>query len=539
MMLGLENRYARTVSLGLSLAIGLLPAYKMLAQDTSVASKPADQEAKVGLSAEQLAEFDQWIEQTREAWQVPGLAVSIVWGEKLLLSKGYGVREIGKPEAVDDQTLFAIASNSKAFTADALAILVDEGKLRWDDPVQKYLPWFRLNDPLASNDIRVRDLLCHRSGLGTFSGDLLWWGTPYTPRQILERARELKPEFPFRANYGYSNLMFLAAGELIETVSGMPWGQFIQTRLLDPIEMKGSKWSVKQLEGLKNVATPHKTYLDRSDPIAWMNWDSMAAAGGILSSVSDMARWMQFQMREGQDASGKEIVSKARMYETMQPHSIIPVSRSRSQRIPATNFRAYGLGWSLADYYGVKLVGHGGGYDGMYSEQLMIPGHRFGVIVLTNSMTPIGNAIVYEAIDRFLGAPKRDWSSETLVQFRKSREEFDHRITQATASVMQMDKPSHPVESYVGKYRCSMYGEAEVRLEDGKLQLQLLAYPELKADLELMHYDTFAIRWHKTFAWFGSGSAHFIFDAKGRAESIRLDVPNDDLWFYELNLKRH
>ena len=332
--------------------------------------------------------------------------------------------------------------------------------------------------------------------------------------------------------------MFLAAGEIIETISGMSWGQFIQTRLLDPIEMKGSKWSVKQLERLTNIAAPHKTYLDRSEPIAWMNWDSMAAAGGIISNASDMARWMQFQMRQGQDAQGKVIVSPSRIFETMQPHSIIPISRNRSQRIPTTHFRAYGLGWSLADYYGVKLVGHGGGYDGMYSEQLMIPEHQFGVVVLTNSMTPIGDAIVHQAVDRFLGAPDRNWNQEKLEQFRVSRNDFDARIQRATKPLVAMEHPSHPLESYVGNYRCSMYGDAKVSLVDGKLQLQLIPYPDLTADLELMHYDTFAIRWHKKFAWFESGSAHFVFDAKANAESIRLDVPNDDLWFYELNLKK-
>ena len=534
----LKRACAFAVSIGLSFAGEFFVPGMASAQDTSVESKPIPKKGVVGLSAEQIAEIDRWIEQARQTWQVPGLSVAVVWNDKVLISKGYGVRDVGKTEAVDDQTLFAIASNSKAFTADALAILVDEGKLRWDDRVQKHLPWFRLSDPLASNDIRVRDLLCHRSGLGTFSGDLLWWGTSYSPKQILERAVELKPEFPFRANYGYSNLMFLAAGEVIETVSGMPWGEFIQTRLLEPIQMRSSKWSIKQLEGLDNVATPHKTFLDRSEPIAWMNWDSMAAAGGIISSASDMARWMQFQMRQGQDEEGRAVVSQSRIYETMQPHSIIPISRNRSQRNPTTHFRAYGLGWSLADYYGVKLVGHGGGYDGMYSEQLMIPEHQFGVVVLTNSMTPIGNAIVHQVIDRFLGAPDRNWNQETLDQFRSSRQEFDARIQRATKPLMAMQQPSHPLESYVGNYRCAMYGDAKVSLVDGKLRLELIPYPDLTADLELMHYDTFAIGWHKKFAWFDSGSAHFVFDAKANAESIRLDVPNDDLWFYELNLKK-
>jgi len=175
---------------------------------------------KPGLSPEELSELEAWIEETRQAWDVPGLSVAIVWNDQVIHCKGYGVRQLGSVEAVDKDTLFAIASNSKAFTADALALLVDEGKLRWDDPVHKYLPWLRLSDPLASQDLRVRDLLCHRSGLGTFSGDLLWWGTSYSPREVLERSVHLKPATPFRANYGYSNLMFLAAGEVLSSISG-------------------------------------------------------------------------------------------------------------------------------------------------------------------------------------------------------------------------------------------------------------------------------------------------------------------------------
>ena len=216
----------------------------------------------------------------------------------------------------------------------------------------------------------------------------------------------------------------------------------------------------------------------------------------------------------------------------------MPVSRNRSQRTPSTHFRSYGLGWSLADYQGVKLVGHGGGYDGMYSEQLMIPERGFGVIVLTNSMTSIGNAIVYTAIDRFLHAPSRDWNQETLKAFRASREQFENRIRKAVTKVETDGKPSHPLESYTGKFRCPMYGDATVQVRDGKLMLHLLPYPDLEAELELMHYDTFAIRWKQPFAWFDTGSAHFVFDAQARVEQIRLDIPNDDLWFYELNLRR-
>jgi CubicO group peptidase (beta-lactamase class C family) len=510
-----------------------------LAQETSIKS-PAVQLAPsaAGLTPEKLAELDRWIEETRKAWEVPGLSLAIVTEDQVLLSKGYGVREAGQEATVDADTLFAIASNSKAMTAAAIAILVDEGKLKWDDRVQQFLPWLRLSDPLASNDLRIRDLLCHRSGLGTFSGDLLWWGTPYTPQQILERAVHLKPQFPFRANFGYSNLMYLAAGEVIATVSGKPWPHFIRERILTPLEMNRTVLSIRDLEAIGNVASPHKTFPDRSQPIPWMNWDAMAAAGGVISSSNDMGRWIQLQLREGKLTDGRTLFSEANAFEMWQPQTIIPVSKSRSARVPSTHFRAYGLGWSLADYQGHKLVGHSGGYDGMYSEVLMVPEKKIGVVVLTNSMTSIGTAITYQVIDAALGAPPRDWSEENFRLFQRSRADFASRIQKATQPAAENTAPSHPLQSYTGLFRCPMYGDAQVALVDGKLQLKLLPYPALVADLEHLHYDTFAIRWHQDFAWFESGSAHFVADAQGKFVQIKLDIPNDDLWFYELDLQR-
>jgi CubicO group peptidase (beta-lactamase class C family) len=490
------------------------------------------------LTPTEIAELDARIEQMRRDWEVPGLSVVVVENDQVLLCKGYGFRSIGTDLPVDAHTLFAIASNSKAFTAAALAILVDEGKVRWNDPVSKYLPWLRLSDPLATSDLRVRDLLCHRSGLGTFSGDLLWWGTPYTPREILERSVHLKPEFPFRAGYGYSNLMYLAAGEVIRTASGQSWGDFVQDRILKPLAMDRTRVSVTQLAGMDNVAVPHKTLLDRSVPIPWMNWDSMAAAGGIISSASDMASWLRLQLREGQLDDNKRLFRAESSHEMWQPQTVIPISRGRSIRLPSTHFRAYGLGWVLADYEGVKMVGHSGGYDGMYSEVLMIPERGLGIAVLTNSMTSIGNAIVSTVADRALDATGRDWSGEGLAQFRKSRTEFYERIATATKPVVEGTAPSHALEAYTGLFECPLYGKATVSLEEGKLRMQFLPYGELTATLEHLHYDTFVLKWDKSFAWFEEGTAHFVADAKGQFVRIELNVPNDDLWFHELKLSR-
>lgn len=486
------------------------------------------------------AALEEVIERMRGEWKVPGLAVAIVKDDQTILSKGFGVLRQGASEPVDGETLFAIASNSKAFTAAALAILVDEGKLRWDDRVHKYLPWLQLNDPLAASDLRIHDLLCHRSGLGTFSGDLLWWGTPYSVREILERSVHLEPASPFRTEYGYSNLMYLAAGEVIRTVSGQSWGEFIAARILKPLQMDRTVTTVQDLLPRGNFATPHKTVADESIPILWADWDSMAAAGGIISSSNDMARWMKMQLRQGAlQANEPPLFTADRSREMWEAYTPIPISPSSSARFPSTHFRAYGLGWSLSDYHGRKLVGHGGAYDGMYSQVMLVPEERLGIVVLTNSMTSFGSALTYSLLDQFLtGSVTRNWSEEMRGRFAESQREFRARIERAITPVAAGTKPSHPLAAYAGTFRCPMYGDCRIEVEGESLVLRLLPNPLLVADLQHLHYDTFVIRWRQVFAWFDAGTAHFVADAKGNFIRLELDVPNDDFWFHELRLRR-
>jgi CubicO group peptidase (beta-lactamase class C family) len=496
------------------------------------------QTAVVVTSIAGIDELDKYIEQARQDWQVPGLAVAIVKDDKVILSKGYGVKRINSADSVDRHTLFAIASNSKAFTSAALAILVDQGKLKWDDRVRQHLPWFQMNDEYAAAEMRVRDLLCHRSGMGTFSGDLLWYGTSYSPQEILIRSRHLKPEGPFRAHYGYSNLMFLAAGEVIQAVSGQPWPVFVQQHITAPLEMNRTIMSVRDLVAKDNFATPHKTYLDRSEPIAWVNWDSMAAAGGIISSVDDMSSWMRLQLRKGSLSGDKRIFCDEASRQMWESHTPIQISARASARFPTTHFRAYGLGWALADYHGRKTVGHGGGYDGMYSHVMLVPEENLGVVVLTNSMTGITDSIAYRVVDQFLAVPPRDWSKENLETFKKSRQAFQAKIEEATKSVAPDSKPSHPLEDFVGDFRCPLYGDVSVRLESGSLVMRLLPNPMMVADLTHLHYDTFVIHWRNKSAWYEEGTAHFVANARGKFTELNLDVPNDDLWFHEFNLVR-
>ena len=505
---------------------------------TSLAQEQLSAPALSSATRETISQYESYAETARQQWQVPGLAIAIVKDDQVLLSMGFGNRRVGAVESVDQHTLFAIASNSKAFTSAALAILVDEGKLKWDDRVTQHLPWFRLRDEFATREIRINDLLCHRSGLGTFSGDLLWWGTDYSPKQILQRAAELELASSFRSAYGYSNLMFLAAGEVITAVSGQSWSDFVRARILQPLEMNRSTTSVRDLVSLDNYASPHKTHLDRSQPMPWMNWDAMAAAGGVISSADDMSRWLRLQLRQGEVDSKRRIFSATASHEMWQAYTPIKLESTPSQRFPSTHFRDYGLGWALSDYQGLKVVGHGGGYDGMYSQVLMVPEKKLGIVVLTNSMTSITSLLAYRALDVLLDGDKKDWSADNLAKFRKSREDFAAKIAKLTTPAAAGTKPSHPLMEYVAKFRCSMYGDAAVSLEGEQLILRLLPYPALVAELKHLHYDTFEIRWRNEFAWFEGGTAHFIPDARGKFQRLELDVPNDDLWFHELKLQR-
>jgi len=489
-------------------------------------------------TSKEIAGLAEWIESTRDEWDVPGLSVTVVHNGQTVFARGFGVREIGQSEPVDEDTLFAIASNTKAFTAAAMAILQEDEQLEWDDRVQEHLPWLQLYDPWVSAELRIDDLLCHRSGLGTFSGDLLWWGTDYTPRQVLMRSRHLKPAGSFRAHYGYSNLMFLAAGEVVASVSGQSWQSFIEERILNRIGMQRTVTSVEDLALRNNIATPHKPSTEDVTPIPWVNWDTMAAAGGIISSADDMARWVTVQLAHGRIDDDNRLFSERSSRRMWSPHTIIPISESWQKRFPDTHFRAYGLGWSLSDYKGRKTVSHGGGYDGMYSQVMMVPEEDLGIVVLTNSMTGIAPAITYHILDDYLGDDPRDWSAEGLKRDRKSRREFYERISKAITPKAEDTTPSHDLSAYTGTYTGDLYGDGIVELQDEKLLLRLLPNPDLVADLTHLHYDTFAIHWRHEFAWFAEGTAQFLMDADGNINEIRLNVPNDDLWFHELELKR-
>lgn len=487
-------------------------------------------------SSPDLDALDRYIEDAREAFDVPGLAVAIVKDGRVVLSRGYGVRELGRDAPVDDGTLFAIASNTKAFTAAAVGILVDEGKLGWDDPVREHLPWLELYAPYVSSDLRIRDLLTHRSGLGTFSGDLLWYGTELTPREVLRRARHLEQAAPFRAEYHYSNLMFLAAGEVVAEASGMPWERFVRERILAPLGMDRTLTDVDSLPARSNAATPHGRWEGELVTFPWYDSEGVGSAGALISSARGMASWLGLQLGRG-EVDGRRIFSEDVSREMWAAHVPLRVSPSSRERFPSTHFRAYGLGWSTFDYRGRKVVGHGGALDGMYSRVAMVPEEDLGLVILTNSMTSLPVALAYRILDGYLGGTDRDWSALYLERQRASLEREAGRRRRVRTDTIDAP-PSLPLEAYAGTYRDPLYGDAEVTLEEGTLVLRLEPAPEMVADLSSLHFDTFLLEWRRRWPWFGPGRARFTLDDRGRPARLELDVPNDDFWFQELDFRR-
>jgi CubicO group peptidase (beta-lactamase class C family) len=485
---------------------------------------------------EKLKEIDSYAEKTRADWNVPGIAVAIVKDDKVVFAKGYGVRELGKTERVDENTLFAIASNSKAFTTASLAILVDEKKLNWDDKVVKYLPEFQLYNPYVTSELTVRDLVTHRSGLDTFSGDLLWYETNYNDDEILRRVRFLKPKSSFRSQFGYQNLMFIAAGKVIERVSGKTWSQFVTEKILTPLGMTRTTTTIKNLKD--NYSMPHNESGGKLRVLHSGNVDGASAAAGLNSSVSDVAKWLRLQLGRGK-FEGKQIFSERQAGEMWTAQTILGTNPFPAKDAPTRLFSAYGLGWFLNDYRGRKVVSHGGGLDGMISQTAMMPEENLGVVVLTNSETGVNTILQNKIFDVFLDAPKRDWSTERLERAKQNKARETEAEAKILASRAANTKTSLALKDYAGNYIDQLYGDATVTDENGKLVLRFVQSPNFVADLEHWHYDTFQIKWRPSVAYnFPRGFVTFTIDKMGKTDEMKIDQPNNDFWFYELEFKR-
>lgn len=331
--------------------------------------------------------FDDYVQKAMKEWEVPGVAIAIVKGDQIVLAKGYGVRKIGEPAVVDEHTLFAIGSSSKAFTAASVAILVDQGKLKWDDPVTKYLPGFEMYDPYVTRELTVRDLLTHRSGLQR--GDFLWYGSELDRDEIVRRARFIKPSWSLRSTFGYQNIMYLTAGQLVARVSGKTWDEFIQQRIFAPLSMTSSNTSISAFKTADNIASPHAKVDEKVNAIPWRNIDNIAPAGSINSNVLDMAQWVRLQLNQGA-IKNERVFSAAAAKEMHASQTIIRFEPPYAMWYPDAHFLNYGMGWFLSDYRGRKVVEHGGAIDGMRAEVAVIPAAGDAKIFVTFALNAQG-----------------------------------------------------------------------------------------------------------------------------------------------------
>ncbi|MBS1855545.1 MAG: serine hydrolase [Acidobacteria bacterium] len=445
---------------------------------------------------------DRIVERARQAFDVPGIAVAIVKDGKVVHLKGYGVRRLGDPAPVTEHTLFRIASNTKAFTSAALAILVDQKRIGWDDPVTQYLPAFQMYDPYVTREMTVRDLLTHRSGLGLGAGDLMFFPpSDLAPEEIVRRLRYIKPATSFRGTYAYDNLLYLVAGSIIPAVAGQSWGDFLKARIFTPLGMTDTvtdTWSFKQA---KDAATPHNSLSGKLEPLPQENVDNNAPAGAIVSSVADLSRWLTVQLNGGAIEGTRRLFSAAQSREMWSPVTIIPIEEPGKEAHPAfaatrSTFNTYALGWGVRDYRGRKLVGHTGMLSGFVSRTAMLPDLKLGIVVLTNAeSTGAHSAIVNTVLDHYLGAPETDWIAAYQARDRKEKADAEESIRKSGGARHADTKPSLPVASYAGRYRDPWYGDIRIEEHEGKLSIYFTHSADLAGDLEHWQYDTFVARW--------------------------------------------
>ena len=418
-----------------------------------------------------LAGLDDYVTKALKDWGVPGLAIAVIKDDRIVLAKGFGVRELGKPEPVDERTLFAIGSSSKAFTAAAIAMLVDEKKLKWDDAATQYLPGFQLYDPYATRELTVRDLLSHRVGLER--GDQLWYATTFDREDILRRIRYLKPASSMRSRFGYQNIMFLAAGQVVRSVTGKEWDDFVRERIFVPLGMNDSGTSIRSACPDRRMSPPRTpSSTARSSPIPYRNIDNIAPAGSINSNALDMAQWVRLQLGNGTYA-GKALISPAAVKEMATPQTVIRLEGQMATLYPEAHFLNYGLGWFLSDYRGRKLVEHGGAIDGMRALVAMIPEEKLGVVILTNlNGTILSMPLLYRIFDSYLGAPARDWSAEMLKSMTALEEQARAAAAKVESERVSGTKPSLALDKYAGNYQSEMYGDATVAVDKGTLTLR-------------------------------------------------------------------
>lgn len=473
----------------------------------------------------QIASLETKMNEGLVKYNVPGGAIAVVYNNEIILSKGFGLKNAETKEPVTENSSFAIASNSKAFTSAALAICVDRGLLKWDDKVQDFLPELKLYDPYVSANLTVRDLLSHRQGFETFAGDLIWYGTNHSRSEVLRRWQFVEPKYGFRTTYGYSNIAFLAAGQIVEKVTGKSWDEFVKNEFFIPLGMKHANTSITAFQPGADIAAPHNTVKGKNIPIPYVNWDNIGPAGSINACVNELSQWMMLQLNKGA-LGGKKYWDEKRTYEMWEYNINKPVSKWQRENMPSRHANGYGLGWELMEYGGHKIVSHGGGYDGMISKTVLVPDMNLGFVILTNSNNSLPSAMGFEFLDLFLGVKgEKDWVSEFAPIAEKELNE-----------TMEIREVYACYEDVTGVYESEMYGKVEVKKQGNVLLIDFLPTALFKGEL----YESgtslcYNLNW-TTQMMLPSGKVNFILDRNGKVEEMRVFVENPDFDFSELKL---
>ncbi len=431
-----------------------------------------------------LQGLDDFVAETMRLWKVPGAALAVVQGGQTVLARGYGLRDVAQALPVTPNTLFAIGSCTKAFTAMAVALLVEEGKLDWDKPLRDYLPTFALHDAVASERFTARDLLCHRSGLPRH--DLMWYGSALSREQLFQRLRYLEPNKDFRQLWQYQNLMFMAAGYLVEQLAGCSWEEFVAARILSPLGMSATNFSVTVSQRAPDYALPYNEREEQVSSIPFRNLDAVGPAGSINSNVLDMTRWLRLHLGKGK-IGDQPLISEGNLSQMHAPQMVVQGPLKYKELLHSS----YGLGWSIQPYRGYLMVEHGGNIDGFSAAAAFMPQEDLGVVILCNmNGSPMPQIIGYNLFDRLLGLEPVPWNERLKTDFDAAKEAQKKGKEQSASRRQEGKGPSHPLEDYAGDYEHPAYGRLSVRLEDGVLTATRDA---LSFTVEHYHYDVFEI----------------------------------------------
>jgi CubicO group peptidase (beta-lactamase class C family) len=470
-------------------------------------------------SQQPLATLDAYVSTTMKDWKTPGLAIAVVKDGEVVFAHGYGVREAGKTAPVDTRTLFAIGSTTKAMTAALVGMLVDEKKVDWDAPVTTYLPWFQLKDPAVTRELTVRDLLTHRAGLG--NADYLWYGQHASADEILRRVRLIDPAYPVRSGFIYQNIMYAAAGAVIEAASGKSWADTIRARIFEPLGMRDTIATAATLAKQPNVASPHAIVDGRVLVIENVSVDPVAPAGAVWSNVDDMAKWMRFLLNGGHagGANGKALLSKETFDELFTPQTIAPYDMYPTTRLTRPHWMTYGLGWFQQDYQGRAVDFHTGSIDGMVAIHGLIRDEHLGVYVLANrDHTELRHALMYTVFDRYEGRSDHDWSAEFLKLYTGLQHEADEERAKTDARRVAGTAPSLKLRQYAGDYTDPLHGDVKVTDESGGLGIRYGA--AFVGRLEHWHFNTFRATWKA--AWRGPELVNFVLDSDGQPSTLEM-----------------